>query len=253
MSFSVETLKLIKMNITRSLKAVLLICLLVLGLSFFFVNKLPLKTEILKELYTEPIQIETKDAPFTITRKGITYTITPLFSYEMYGLVVSYHDSNSWIDISHDGWKDYLNTKDISTIWGYDIETGSYLDMHFYHGDWTGYYKYSGQVDFRNNCFGNAHLLANDEGIEKRIMNTRTGDQVYAKGYLVKYSHSNEKFVRSSSIVRDDTGNGACEIIYVTDYKVLKSANQSWKLLRTISLYLGIICIMALMYSFFYY
>ena len=41
-------------------------------------------------------------------------------------MIVSYHHSASFIDISHKQWNDYLNTKDICVIWGRNVETGVY-------------------------------------------------------------------------------------------------------------------------------
>ena len=55
----------------------------------------------------------------------------------------------------------------------------------------------------------------------KRIM---PGDHIKIKGYLVNVTASNSKndvIWWNSSTIRSDTGDGACELIYVTDLEFL--------------------------------
>ena len=68
-------------------------------------------------------------------------------------------------------------------------------------------------------------------------MGTEIGDQIYLKGYLSQYSHSNNSFNRGTSITRTDTGNGACETIYIEEYEILKKANPLWRNLYNLSKY----------------
>jgi len=58
-------------------------------------------------------------------------------------------------------------------------------------------------------------------------METSVGDQIYFKGYLAEYAHSNRTFTRGTSTSRTDTGNGACETVYVEDYQILRQANRA--------------------------
>jgi len=88
--------------ITRIIKVVLLISIIFFSISFFRKDKLPDKEEILEQLYQEPVQTETDVAPFKKERGGIIYEITPLYDYQLYGLIVSYHHSKSWWDYYHE-------------------------------------------------------------------------------------------------------------------------------------------------------
>ena len=79
-------------------------------------------------------------------------------------------------------------------------------------------------------------------------MQAKKGDQVYLKGYLVNYSHTNGDFERGTSTSREDTGNNSCESIFVTDFQILKEGNQNWRIANTVSKYtifglLLVICI----------
>jgi hypothetical protein len=53
------------------------------------------------------------------------------------------------------------------------------------------------------------------------------GDQVHFRGYLVDYT--GPAGTRVSSTVRTDTGNGACEVVYVEGFEILDSTNRLWR------------------------
>lgn len=213
------------------------------GVSFFHKGKLPRQENILPTLYQEPRQTEIEAPSFTTERKGIVYTIRPRYAYELYGLVVSCHDSDAWYDYYHNDWKDYINAKDICVVWGDNLKTGIYQLVKYSSGSWTCYIKAKREaprnlwVQFRQDQLSNNHLLAHDEAVNSAIRSTGNGDQVYLKGFLVEYSHSNGAFRRGTSISREDRGNNACETVYVTDYEVLRKANPVWRFISTGSWY----------------
>ncbi len=63
----------------------------------------------------------------------------------------------------------------------------------------------------------------------RQIRAIRIGDQIRMRGLLVDYtvsSDGSEVFTRRTSLTRTDTGNGACEILYVTDVHVLRPGNR---------------------------
>ena len=45
---------------------------------------------------------------------------------------------------------------------------------------------------------------------------------------MAEYSNA-EGFHRGTSTTRDDTWDGACETIYLTEFRILKSANAFWR------------------------
>ena len=215
---------------------------LALVVSFFLRNRLPDKSLILEPLLQNPIQ--TADGlpePFDVTRKNVTYTVTPLFGYELWGMIVSYHHSSSFIDISHKQWKDFINTKDICVIWGRNVETGVYERMTFKNRDFTCFYRYpdreTGQL-FTENALSNNHLLPADPLVGDTVLRARKGDQIRLKGWLVSYGIKGAPYARRSSTVRNDRGNGACEVVYVTEFEVLREANAAWRTLYKVSLIL---------------
>ena len=70
-----------------------------------------------------------------------------------------------------------------------------------------------------NRHSANNHLIPADGEIKKEISKIRKGDIVEITGYLVSLKATNpegETYDWNSSLTRTDTGNGACELIYVT-------------------------------------
>lgn len=239
-------------RLRRLAKVVLPIAALAFTVSFFMRNRLPDKSLILEPLLQNPIQ--TKDdvpEPFEVTRKDVTYTVTPLFGYELWGMIVSYHHSASFIDISHKLWNDHLNTKDVCAIWGKNVETGVYERMTFKNRDFTCFYRYPDRETgalFTENCLSNNHLLPADPLVAKAVLEVRKGDQVRFKGWLVSYGQKGATYSRGSSTVRNDRGNGACEVVYVTEFEILREANASWHALYKLSLALMVLSLAALFF-----
>ena len=214
----------------------------VLVLSFIQKDKLPDRSEIRDELYREPLQLAVEKSPITVEKAGMAYIIRPLYSYDIYGMVVSYHHSVSFDDYYHKQWKDVINTKDICVIWGENIKSGVYQKMTFESGSWTCYTAFKPNVSraewnkYKNECLSNNHLIPANEGIGKVIMALRKGDQVHIKGYLVNYREAKWSGERTTSTTRTDTGNGACEVIWVQEVKILQRANMGWHFLFNLSI-----------------
>jgi hypothetical protein len=221
-------------------KPLLLISIGLVVLSFFLKDRLPSEDEILDSLRSEPVQESSElPPPFEVIRKGATYTVTPLFHYDLYGMVVSYHSSDSFTDLAHKRWKDYLNVKDLCVIWGKNIDSGVYRKMKFSSRDFTCFYTYPDEETFRlfcESCLSNNHLLSDDPALIRSIMRVNRGDQIHLRGYLATYDQKQTGFHRGTSTNRDDRGNGACETVYVTDFSVLKRANPGWRALFKLSL-----------------
>ncbi len=231
---------------------VVLLSLTLWTISYFNSDNLPGSEDILDDLLMEPVQIISEKEPFEVKRKEIVYTVEPLYFYELYGIVVSYNNSNKWYDYYHKRWNDYLNIRDICVIWGSNTNNGIYDEIDFSNGPWTCYCK-TMNMDawgaFDMSRLSNNHLLATDEFASKNIMDARVGDQIYFKGYLSSYSH-NQGFKRGTSTVRTDKGNGACETVFVTDFQILKEANSVWRDLHSFSYFMLIISTIAWFIAF---
>ena len=94
--------------------------------------------------------------------------------------------------------------------------------------------------EFRGENLSNNHLLVASEKIREQIYSMHSGDQIRLNGMLINYSMAGGDFVRNSSTIRTDEGNGACEVVFVEGVQVL----GRWKL-RSVAakatLFLGIV------------
>jgi len=66
----------------------------------------------------------------------------------------------------------------------------------------------------------NMHMIPADRAIEKAMRSVRKGQIVHFRGALVEVSRQ-DGFVWRSSMTRNDTGSGACELVYVESFEVL--------------------------------
>ena len=124
--------------------------------------------------------------------------------------------------------------------------------MKFKSGEWTCYAKPKYPINreliigYKGDKLSNNHLFSDNGEIRKKIRNVRIGDQIYLKGFLAAYGKTgvDERYYRSSSMVRNDKGNGACEIIFVENFKILKRANSVWYLIYSIGKYILLLIVL---------
>lgn len=208
--------------------------LVVLALGVYRGSEMPTTAELLPALAAEPLQTPTVKPPFDVTVGDVAYHIKPLYRYELYGLVVSKHTAEGWLDYVHKEWGDYLNTADLCVIWGENAFSGLYTAFSFASGQWTCWYQTNSDEawqQFSENQISNNHLLSDQAQVRAMLKQARVGDQIYIKGHLVEYSHDGG-FQRGSSTTRADRGNGACETIFIEDLRLLKHAPALWRALR---------------------
>jgi len=177
----------------------------------------------------EPLQQPSDARIFTVDIRGYTYTLTPKASYDISGLVVSQHRGDALFNLGHK--VDPGNIKDICVVWGEVVTNGSYRKVKFTSGEFTCWYRWSGALTppFNPEKASNNHLIPANAAIASRINAIHVGDQVRLTGLLVDYEvtrDGKEIFTRRTSLTRTDTGNGACEILYVTDLTVLRRGDH---------------------------
>ena len=193
----------------------------------------------------DPLQQPTRQNSFMVSTEGETYQVKPKFDYDLEGVIVSYHNADDFSDIWHHArWKDFINLRDLCVVWGSNVETGVYLDMDFHNDSWTCWFSWpSAEVGqrFQMTQLSNNHVLIDDEVIKAKLMRSEPGDHIRLKGVLVEYSNPRSGFFRSTSTTRDDTGNGACETIYVTDFEIVKKANRQVRMAYSITKWSAII------------
>jgi hypothetical protein len=177
----------------------------------------------------EPLQEPSDGRAFTTTINGYTYALTPRATYAIAGLVVSQHRGDALLNLYHQ--TDPGNIKDVCVVWGEAITNGSYRKVRFWSGEFTCSYRWSGILTppFIPEKASNNHLIPASRAIAGQIDSIHVGDQIRMTGLLVDYrvsKNGHEIFTRRTSLVRNDTDNGACEILYVTDLAVIAKGDH---------------------------
>ncbi len=236
------------------------VTLVLLVFSWLKRHEFPDISQILPESYLAPAQTPTENLPLTPERKDgkFQYDVQPLFDYQLTGLVVSKHLSEEDIGMrDHAAHGDFLNSMDLCVVWGENIRSGVYQKMTFHNDDWScqpAFRKNTTREDwskYQGTAVSNNHLLSGNFNADEVLNKIRPGDQIRIKGKLVKYRRADQDGAyRSSSVVREDTGNGACEIIYVVSAKILKPANIGWRL--TFDILKFIVPALGLVLAFYY-
>ena len=172
-----------------------------------------------------PVQ-EQASGETTFTINGYNIKLTFLYSYNIEALVV--HKKN----YSSHKIEDKLVPVDLALAWGKVAQYNKEIDFHWSQsGRWL-FWRVDSDTDLAlvggmNGIISQAsnnHLIPANISVKNKIKKIKKGDHIKIKGYLVNVYASKSagnRWDMNSSISREDTGSGACEIIYVTDiYKI---------------------------------
>lgn len=231
-------------GIQRFLSIMLLTLSSMSGLAYIQKYAVIDSSQLLPSISNVPIQTTLKTPQsFQFDYKAITYTVEPVATYELWGLVVSHNDITGIGDIYHD--ETSVDTKDLCVVWGDNAQGNAYHGVEFSSGSWTCYFQYPWGSTFNPAHLSNNHLITTDPAIREVIDDIHIGDQIYIKGFLVNYQDTRHPdFWRKSSLSRDDSGNYACEVVFVEQLDVLKEGNPSWWLTFKVSVGALLLCLL---------
>ncbi len=208
----------------------MLISLIAAVVGFFKRNDFPESIPLAPSVREEPLQQAQNTMPTTLNYEGVNYTVKPQYTYDITGLVVSYrhHDGDKML---HKLWNDHLNTADLCVVWGDNAAMPYLNDFTFWNGQFTCNFKTGDNEAWRRfnlHQISNNHLISADPYIRKQIEKVKIGDQVRVKGWLSSYQGESSG-ERGTSTTRTDTGNGACETIWVESFEILVEGNHGWR------------------------
>ena len=220
----------------------------VLLVSFWNRNNLPGNIDYVAEIAKEPSQTATRKQPFDVRYEGVQYHVAPEFAYDIVGMIVSYrhHDDNSRM---HRLANDHLNMMDVCVVWGDNTAGAQLQKLDFWNGIFTCNVKTRDQAaweSFDMNQLSNNHLISDDDYIREQVRDIQIGDQIRVRGYLASYASPNGG-MRGTSTTRTDTGDGACETIYVERFEIMQAATSNWR----ISMYVSLIALLTGLVLFF--
>lgn len=173
----------------------------------------PIQTSTSKEVTTRVLGLETK--------------LTYLAKYSITGRVVyiNKHKEGNLID--------RVCPIDLGISWGYlankynfkKLKWSSSPTSRVLFADPDSTLESGLGIDYINTHFSNNHIIPSTNEILNMIKSTKVNDFIRIDGYLVNIevkASENGYYSMGTSLIRNDTGIGACETIYVTDYTWLK-------------------------------
>lgn len=213
--------------------------------SFWNRNDLPGNIEYVNEIANEPEQTTTREKPFYATVNDVEYLIEPEYAYDLTGMIVSYrqHEGNSRMHLQAN---DHLNVADVCVVWG-DNTKSDLQKLDFWNGIFTcNVFTRNMQAweSFDMNQLSNNHLISSDDFIRRQVRKIQIGDQIRVRGYLASYSNPGGG-KRGTSTTRTDTGDGACETVFVESFRIVQPATSYWRISMWVSLSLLLIGLFA--------
>ena len=157
----------------------------------------------------DPVQT-TAALPAAFTRDS--FTITPLATYRVTAVVLS----RSRYRYDHAA---AIAPVDLALGWGPMSVAGVINDLNISQsGRWYEYsYRSEPPLDpaVIAGHSANTHCLPASDEVRQRLLAVRRHDVVTLEGYLVDVSGA-DGYRWHSSLTRDDTGGGACEVMWIT-------------------------------------
>lgn len=196
----------------------------------YFMGRFDPDLVIRSALATAPIQRAIVRQPFDFEYAGRSYIIEPVADYEISGLVVSHNAVGSITDAYHT--KESVDFRDLCLVWGSNALSGVFRRMQFWSEPWSCHIRFHDSESaelFDPTGLSNNHLLAESAAVRATIESAHIGDQIRLKGILINYADQRApQLKRKSSLVRDDQGDGACEVLWVTEAELLGKAPARW-------------------------
>lgn len=178
----------------------------------------------------EPRQSPVDKPEFTTRANEVEYRVRPRYRYELTGLVVSFKRFSRDYGL-HKRWNDFINVADVCVVWGANATGVDLNAFDFWNGEFTCTFHTRDEAAWRSfdkSKLSNNHLITDDPRVRDVIDELEVGDQVRFSGYLAEYGEPGGPF-RKTSTTRTDTGDGACETVYVADMEILRSMSTFWR------------------------
>jgi hypothetical protein len=157
-----------------------------------------------------------------VKRRGAVAIVEPQRRYQIAGAVVL-------ADLYYTDDLAVVSPVDLSLVWGPPAtDPARIAGVEFRHFLRFGAYQWRGDTtvdaDLLRTHFSNNHLIPATDRIRQALTSIDVGDRVVLSGYLANVTVAPHAgggaFEGTTSLTRDDTGAGACEIVYVTGVRI---------------------------------
>ncbi|MEW6338649.1 MAG: hypothetical protein ACOY3Y_02760 [Acidobacteriota bacterium] len=155
------------------------------------------------------------EGPIRLERDGWSWTLRPLRRYAARGVVVGVEGYSS-------GWQAGLAPCDVALVWGPLVEEMLYRRLDWSQSGRWYFWRYPAGFGHDNTFIArhssNTHVIPRNRAVERAACGLDEGDVVELSGLLVRADgvKGGSTVWWESSTSRDDTGDGSCEVLYVT-------------------------------------
>jgi hypothetical protein len=159
----------------------------------------------------DPVQITTDDPPVTMKKN----TIIPKAYFSIEGKILSKR-RYFW------GKESKISPVDLAMGWGRMSDKNVVEKLKIsQHGRWYFWKAKKFPIPRREieTHSANMHIIPASKQVRKKVLKAKQGQIVKFDGYLVRVVGQN--WTWQSSLTRNDTGNNACEVVYVKNFEVL--------------------------------
>ncbi len=172
------------------------------------------------DVFKYPVQ-ELTDAisPIIINLNEGEFKILPKAFYTVSAVVVSSESYSS-------GWTGEIAPVDLALVWGPLADPEIRNMVKFSQRNRWYFYRFPSSFPMNNQFIiensANTHMIPSSENIKRALKKISIGDKIEIKGFLVKINGDKDgkKYWWNSSFSRKDTGNGSCELLYVSELRV---------------------------------
>lgn len=195
----------------------LLICLFVLlfiDVQLGYSNVFAENEEI--DASQEPVQDNNIAAePFTFKVDEASFKVTPLARYYVAARIVGIREYFS-------GWNSLISPMDLALAWGGLAEPDYNRYIKYEQHDRWYFYRFNQNSPFDKQYItrhsANTHIIPATENILNGLYKLEVDQLVILNGYLVRVDlkYNGESYWWQSSLSREDSGDGSCEVMYVT-------------------------------------
>lgn len=202
-------------NLSKLLSILLIITILLFGRSLI------MDRPIYQGEIAMPIQIDIKGKKeMKHSGKEGEVELLQRAQYELKGVVKS---KKKYSDFASQ-----ISEYDLTMAWGdlNKVEIDKFI-RYSQSGRWY-YYRYEAGTpvgaDYISKHSANVHIIHKNNEVLNQIKKINEGDHIILKGYLVDVDFKNRDNVPlwKTSRTRNDTGDGACEIMYVEEVTIIK-------------------------------
>jgi hypothetical protein len=151
--------------------------------------------------------------------KGGLLTFTPVAEYRISGIVVSKKGYE-------DGWGSQISPVDLAIVWGKLAEPGYERYVKFWQSNRWYFFRYKEGSPFDHSYIvthsGNHHMIPANYNVRRALESIRKNDKIILEGYLVNVNgtYRGKTVFWNTSLSRSDTGDGSCELFYVSKARI---------------------------------